>query len=91
MSTITFSFNAKAGIQLVYISFKRCSGRKCLKAKVNITEMAQEISPIGNFIFGSIRTSLLTDIVDVELTIRIMKGMHMYRKDHTAESTIFTP
>ena len=32
--TNTFSFNVKAGIQLVYISFTRCSGRKCLTQKI---------------------------------------------------------
>ena len=38
--TITFSFNVKAGIQLVYITLKRCSDRKFLKEKINIIEMA---------------------------------------------------
>ena len=53
--------------------------------------MAREISPACDFIFSSIRTSLPTDMVDVDLTIRTVKGIYMYRKDHTAESTIFTP
>ena len=49
--------------------------------------MWQEKSgPICNFIFGSIQTGLLTDTVDVELTIRMVKGIYTYRKDHTAES-----
>ena len=30
--------------------------------------MAREISPVCNFIFGSIHTSLLIDMVDVDLT-----------------------
>ena len=53
--------------------------------------MAREISPVCNFIFGSIYTGLPTDTVDVELTIRMVKGIYMYRKDHTAESTVFSP
>ena len=52
--------------------------------------MAWEISPMCDFIFGSIRTSLLTDKVDVGLTIQVVKGIYKYRKDHTAVSTIFT-
>ena len=44
-----------------------------------------------DFILGSIRTSLQTDMVDVDLTIWMVKGIYMYRMDHTAESTIFTP
>ena len=31
------------------------------------------------------------DTVDVDMTIQMVKGIYMYRKDHTAESTIFTP
>ena len=53
--------------------------------------MAREISPICNFIFGLIRTCLLTDTVDVDLTIWTVKSIYMYRKDLTVESTIFPP
>ena len=51
--------------------------------------MARKISPICNFIFGSIWTGLPTDTVDVELTIRMVKGIYTYRKDHMAESMVF--
>ena len=61
------------------------------KIKVIITEFVHEISPICDFLFGSISTSLPTDKVDVELTVQMVKGIYMYRKDHTTESTIFTP
>ena len=53
--------------------------------------MTREISPICDFIFGSIRTSLPMDTVDVDLTIWTVKGIYAYRKDHTMESMIFTP
>ena len=53
--------------------------------------MAREISPVCNFIFGSICTGLPTDMVDMELMIRTVKGIYTYRKDHTAESTVFSP
>ena len=43
--------------------------------------MAREISPVCNFIFRSIWTELLTDTVDIELTIRMVKGKYTYRKD----------
>ena len=75
---------------MVYISIERSTNRKCLKLKVITTEMAWEISPICDFLFGSIRTSLLTDTVDVVLTVQIVKGIYTYRKNHTTESTIFT-
>ena len=53
--------------------------------------MAREISTVCNFIFGSIWTGLLTDMVDVELTIGMVKGIYTYRKDHMAESMVFLP
>ena len=42
--------------------------------------MACEISPICDFLFGSIRTNLLMDTVDVEVTVWMVKGIYMYRK-----------
>ena len=75
---------------MVYVSIKRLSNRKCLKIKVIITEMTCEISPICAFLFGLIRTNLLMDTVDIELTVWMVKGIYMYRKDHTVESRIFT-
>ena len=59
------------------------------KMKVIITKMACEICPICDLLFGSFRTNLLPDMVDIELTIQRVKGICMYRKDQTVESTIF--
>ena len=53
--------------------------------------MPHVFSPICDFLCGLIRTGLLTDTVDVELTVQMVKGIYTYRKDHTIESTIFTP
>ena len=53
--------------------------------------MAHEISPICDFLFGSLRINLPIDTVDVELTVQMVKGIYMYRKVHTVESMIFTP
>ena len=53
--------------------------------------MAREISPICDFIFGSIWTGLTTDIAEVELMVRMVKGIYTYGKDHMAESMVFSP
>ena len=52
--------------------------------------MAREISSVCDFIFSSLHTCLLTDTVDIELTIRMVKGIYTYHKDHTTESTVFS-
>ena len=53
--------------------------------------MAREISPICDFMFGYIRTSLLMNMVVVDLTVWTVKEIYTYRKDHTMESKINTP
>ena len=53
--------------------------------------MAREISAICDFIFASLHTCLPTDMVDIELTVRMVKGIYTYHKDHTAESMVFLP
>ena len=52
--------------------------------------MAREINPVCDFISDLIHMYLLTDMVDVELTIRTVKGIYTYHKDHTAESMILS-
>ena len=47
-------------------------------------------STICGFIFGSLCTCISTDTVDVELTIRMVKGIYTYHKNHTVESTVFS-
>ena len=53
--------------------------------------MAREISPICDFIFGSIHMGLPMDTVDMEMMIQMAKGIYTYRKDHMAESMVFSP
>ena len=53
--------------------------------------MAREISPVCDFIFGSICTGLPMDTVDMELMVRTDKGIYTYRKDHIAESMVISP
>ena len=49
--------------------------------------MAREINLVCNFFFGFMCTNLP---IDMELTIRMVQGIYIYHKDHTAESAIFT-
>ena len=53
--------------------------------------MAREISSICNFIFGSVWSGLLMDTVDIEVTVRTVKGIYTYRRDHMAKFTVFSP
>ena len=53
--------------------------------------MAREINLVCDFFFGFTCRNLPTDMIDVELTNRMVQGIYIYCKAHTAESTIFTP
>ena len=52
--------------------------------------MAREINLVCDIFFGFMHTNLPTDMVDMELTVRMVQGIYIYHKDHSAESTIFT-
>ena len=53
--------------------------------------MAREINLVCDFIFGSIHMCLPKDTVDIKLTVRMVKGIYTYCKDHTVESMTFLP
>ena len=52
--------------------------------------MAREVNLVCDFFFGFMCANLSADTVDLELTLRIVQGIYIYRKDHTTETTIFT-
>ena len=53
--------------------------------------MACEISPICDFLFRSIRTNLMIDTGDIELTVQMVKGIYTYRKDHSMDNPQYSP
>ena len=53
--------------------------------------MVREINPVCDFFFVFMHTNLPADTVDIELTLRMVQGSYIYCKDHTMETTIFTP
>ena len=53
--------------------------------------MARRINLVCDFSIGIMHMNLPIDTVDVELTHRTVQGIYIYHKDHTVETTIFTP
>ena len=90
---LLFHLMLKQGFNWFKLASKDSQTEDALKVIINviITEMAHEISPICDFLFGLIRTNLPMDTVDVGLTVQKVKSIYTYRKDHTMESMIFTP
>ena len=53
--------------------------------------MACDLKPACAFFFGYLRCSIPVDTIDVELTVRTVKGIHTFRKDHTSEQATCRP
>ena len=51
--------------------------------------MVHEISPICNFLFGSIKMNILTDTVDVGLTVWKVKGIYTQERPHCGVHDIY--
>ena len=45
--------------------------------------MARQVNLVCNFFFGFMHTNLPVDTVDIELTLRTVQEIYIYRKDHT--------
>ena len=49
--------------------------------------MACDLEPKCNFLYGFFHCALPEDTINVEITVRALKGIHTFRKDHTTQSS----
>ena len=87
---ILFHLMLKQGFNWLMLTPKEQETENIYHVNLIFQNIAREINPVCNLFFGFMHKNLPTDTVDVELTIRMVKGIYIYHKDHTAESTIFT-
>ena len=50
-----------------------------------------DLKPTCGFIFTFLRCTLPKDTIDIDLAVRMAKGIHTFRKDHTTESATCSP
>ena len=53
--------------------------------------MACELKSSCDFLFGFLKCALPEDTIDVKLTVRTVKGIHTFGKDHTTEYATCSP
>ena len=53
--------------------------------------MACDLKPSCDSLFGYFCCALPEDTIDIELTVRTVKGIHTFWKDHTTQSTTCSP
>ena len=70
---------------LVHIGFKL--SRNCIRQYKYFSRMACVLVPQCNFLNGFFQCQLLKDTIDVEVTVRTMKGIHMFKRDCTTQVT----
>ena len=53
--------------------------------------MACNLAPQCSFLYGFFQCDLPEDTIDVEITVRTLKGIHNFRKDCTSQKSTCTP
>ena len=62
-----------------------------MNLKYFILDMACLLQPECNFLHGFFRCKLLVEVVDIEVKITSMQGMHIFRRDRTTQLIKCTP
>ena len=89
--TPAHSYHVKARIHLVYIGFQQSSRYSIRHTRYSSRKMACHLAPKCNFLHGFFQCNLWKDIIDVEITVRTLKGMHTFRKDCSSQSSMCSP
>ena len=53
--------------------------------------MACNLAPNYNFHFGYFSCTLLEDMIDVDITVHMLKGTHTFRKDRSTQVSRCSP
>ena len=55
-----------------------------------LPEMACNLNPQCNFLYGFLRCNLPEDTIDMEVTVRTLKGINNFRRDHATQSSTWS-
>ena len=75
----TLSHHAITRIYLVHLGFQQ--SKNCMRQYRYFSRMAYNLAPQSNFLYGFFQCQLLEDTIDIEITVRMMKGIHTFKKD----------
>ena len=88
-TTITLSHHTETRIYLVHLGFQH--QRNCIRQYRYFSRMDFNLKAQCNFDFYYFHCALLEDMVDVEMTIQMVDGIHTYRRDRTTQVTSYSP
>ena len=77
-----FSYNDKTRNNMVQL---RNRSRNSINLKIFILDMVYLLQPECNFLHGFFRCKLPVEVVDVEVKITSMQGMHIFRRDRMTQ------
>ena len=79
--SLTLSYYVKARHDLVYLGFQQSSRNSNRHTRYTCKEeWLAVMAPACNFLFGYFSCTLLEDMIDVDITILMLKGLHTFRK-----------
>ena len=74
---------------MVHIGFQH--SRNCISQHRYFSRMACNLLPSCSFLYTVLSCQLLKDIIDIELMVRTLKGIHTYRRDCNIQTSSCSP
>ena len=62
-----------------------------IQVNQDIPEMACDLALQCHFLYGFFHFYLPEDTIDVEITVRTLRGIHNFRKDHVTQLSMCSP
>ena len=87
--TITLSHHANTRIHLVHLGFQY--SRICMSQYRYFSRMACNLASHCNFLYRFFQCQLLEDTIDVEITVRILKEIHTFKKECSTQTSLWSP
>ena len=87
--TITLSHHTKTRILLVHLDFQH--SRNCISQPRYFSRMNFDLRAQCDFVFHNFSCALPKDMIDIEVTIQTVDGIHTYRRDGITQVASYSP
>ena len=88
---LALSYHVKARIHLVYTGFQQPSRDSIRYTRYSSRKDDLWSHTLINFLYRFFQYDLLEDTIDVDITVWTLKGIHIFRKDHSSQSSVCSP
>ena len=86
------SYYVKTKLDLVYFGFQQPTRNSIKHTRyISRERMACDLAPNCNFLFSYFSGTLLKDMIDIDITMHMLKGIHTFRKYQTMQVSKCSP